>query len=46
VIEAAEEAILNSLFAATTTVGRDGHRAEAIPLDQILHLMKTYKRIP
>ena len=26
VFEAAEEAILNSLFAATTTVGRDGQQ--------------------
>ena len=46
VIEATEEAILNSLFAAATTIGRDGHRAEAIPLDQILRLMKRYNRIP
>jgi D-aminopeptidase len=31
--EATEEAILNSLFMAETTVGRDGHVAEALPLD-------------
>tara|TARA_B100000315_G_scaffold260732_1_gene324577 strand:+ start:75 stop:1250 length:1176 start_codon:yes stop_codon:yes gene_type:complete len=35
VVEATEEAILNALALATTTVGRDGHRAEAIPLKQL-----------
>ena len=45
VIEATEEAILNSLFTATTTTGRDGHKSEAIPLDEILKIMKKYNRI-
>ncbi len=45
VIEATEEAILNSLFAATTTVGRDGHKSEAIPIDEVLRIMKKYNRI-
>ena len=45
VIEATEEAILNSLFTATTTTGRDGHNSEAIPLDEILKIMKKYNRI-
>jgi len=31
--EAAEEAILNSLFKATLMEGRDGHVAEPLPLD-------------
>ncbi len=31
-VEATEEAILNALFAGETTVGRDGHRVEAMPL--------------
>ena len=31
--EAAEEAILNSLFKAVRTEGKDGHVAEALPLD-------------
>jgi len=31
-VEATEEAILNALTMATTVVGRDGHRAEAISL--------------
>jgi D-aminopeptidase len=34
-IEATEEAILNALTMATTVVGRDGHRVEAINLDRL-----------
>jgi len=37
--EAAEEAILNAMFKATTTVGRDGHTLEALPLDKIREIM-------
>ncbi len=33
--EAAEEAILNSLFKAERMEGRDGHTAEALPLDKL-----------
>jgi D-aminopeptidase len=39
-IEATEEAIINSLFAAETMVGRDGHRIEALPTDKVLELLK------
>lgn len=39
VVEATEEAILNALAMATTTIGRDGHRAEAIPLDKLKQLV-------
>lgn len=38
-IEATEEAILNALTMATTIVGRDGHRAEAINLDRLKALV-------
>jgi len=38
--EASEEAILNSLFRAVRTKGRDGHVAEAIPLDRVRALLK------
>ena len=38
-IEAVEEAIINSLFAAKTMTGRDGHEAKAIPVERILELM-------
>lgn len=34
-VEATEEAILNALTMATTVVGRDGHRAEAISLSRL-----------
>ncbi len=33
--EATEEAILDSLFKATSMTGRDGHRIRALPLDQL-----------
>lgn len=44
-IEATEEAILNSLFAAETMTGRDGHTIEALPREQVLEIMKKYGRI-
>ncbi|MFC3416596.1 DmpA family aminopeptidase [Algoriphagus hitonicola] len=39
-IEATEEAIINSLFAAETMVGRDGHQVEALPKEQVLEWIK------
>lgn len=39
-IEATEEAIVNSLFAAETMEGRDGHRVEALPREKVLELLK------
>jgi D-aminopeptidase len=44
-IEATEEAIINSLFAAETLEGIKGNKAEAIPLQKILPLLKKYNRI-
>ncbi|MGA6926574.1 MAG: P1 family peptidase, partial [Desulfosarcina sp.] len=38
-IEATEEAILNSLFMATTTSGYQGRVGEAIPLDRVVRLI-------
>ncbi len=38
--EAAEEAILNSLFKAVRTEGRDGRVAEALPLDRLRGILK------
>lgn len=40
VIEATEEAILNSLFMAKPMEGREGHRIEALPVDKLLPLLK------
>lgn len=45
-IEATEEAILNSLFAAETMQGRDGHRIEALPKQEVLEIMRNYSRSP
>lgn len=45
VIEATEEAILNSLFKATTVVGRDKHSAEALPLEQTISILKKYGKV-
>ena len=38
------EAILNSLLRATTVRGRDGHAAEAIPIDALRELLKRHGR--
>ncbi len=43
--EVTEEAILNALTMATTTVGRDGNTAHAIPLDRLVAIMKKYGRL-
>ncbi len=42
-IEATEEAIINSLFAATATVGKDGHRIEALPMEEVLKIIEGYQ---
>ena len=41
VIEATEEAILNSLFAARTMEGRNGNRIEALPREKVLELLRA-----
>lgn len=42
-IEATEEAILNSLFKATTVTG-NGRKIEALPIDKVKEIMKRYGR--
>ena len=44
-IEATEEAILNSLLAAETMVGRDGITFHALPHDQLVAVMRRYGRL-
>lgn len=44
-IEATEEAIINSLFAAKTVTGRNGNKAEALPIDQVISILKKYNNI-
>ncbi len=39
-VEATEEAVLNSLFAAITTSGIDGHVVEALPIDRVLEILR------
>lgn len=45
VIEATEEAILNSLFMATTATGMEGHTVEAIDVDKVLEVMRRHNLI-
>ena len=45
-IESTEEAIVNALVAARTTVGRDGVTAHALPHDRLLEVMAQYGRGP
>jgi D-aminopeptidase len=40
VVEATEEAVYNALFMATTVAG-NGHRVEAIPLEEVKRIMAT-----
>jgi D-aminopeptidase len=45
VIEATEEAIINSLFAAETVVGKDNVKLESLPIEMTLKILKDYNRI-
>jgi D-aminopeptidase len=42
VVEATEEAVLNSLFVADTVAGRDGHVRHGLPVDDVLALHWRY----
>ena len=44
VVEATEEAILNSMFKAKTIQGFNDHRVEALPLDKIKEFMKEEQK--
>ena len=43
-VDATEEAIVNSLFAAETMVGRDGNTAHALPIEMMLELVASPRR--
>jgi D-aminopeptidase len=43
-VEAVEEAVVNALFTATTTVGRDGNVLHALPLDRTLEVLERHGR--
>jgi D-aminopeptidase len=42
VVEATEEAIYNSLLRATTVTGRGGNKAEALPIDRTVAILRKY----
>jgi D-aminopeptidase len=44
-VEAAEEAIINALCAATTTTGRDDNILYALPVERLPAIMRTYGRL-
>lgn len=39
-IEATEEAIINSLFAAQTTTGDQGHQVDALPVEKVVEILR------
>lgn len=45
VIEATEEAILNSLFAAETTKGYQEHTIEKLPVPKVLEILRKYGKV-
>jgi D-aminopeptidase len=45
VVEATEEAVLNSLFAAPTVTGRDGNSSQGLPVDAVRDLLAAAGRI-
>ena len=44
-IEATEEAIINSMTTAVTTIGRNGNTIHAIPLDRLQAVIQKYSRL-
>jgi D-aminopeptidase len=45
VIEATEEAVVNALFKAHTTAGREGHTLYPLPIDRTLELLRQHGRL-
>jgi D-aminopeptidase len=46
VVEATEEAVLNSMLAAPTVTGRDGNTSPGLPAEQVRELLAEAGRIP
>jgi D-aminopeptidase len=44
-VEATEEAVVNALFAADTTIGRDGNVLHALPIDRTLGILSRAGRL-
>jgi len=45
VVEATEEAVLNSMLSSPTVVGRDGQRRQGLPADDVVRLLREYGRL-
>jgi D-aminopeptidase len=45
VIESTEEAILNSMFKATTMTGKEKRTIEALPIERVKEILKKYRRV-
>jgi len=45
VVEATEEAVINSMLKATTVVGRDSRIIKAIDIDELIKIMKKYNAL-
>ena len=44
VVEATEEAVLNSMVAAPTVTGRDGNTVPGLPVEQVRELLASQRR--
>lgn len=44
-VQAVEEAVINSMVAAKTMTGQDGHTVEALPHDRLREVLKKYNRL-
>jgi len=46
VVEATEEAILNSILRATSVTGVDGATAEALPIEETVEVLRRHRAVP
>jgi L-aminopeptidase/D-esterase-like protein len=45
-VDTTEEAVLNALWSAERTEGREGRVAEALPHEAVLELLESHRRLP
>ncbi len=45
VVEASEEAIVNSILRSKTTIGRDGNTRHAIPIEKLQNILRVHENI-
>jgi D-aminopeptidase len=45
VVDATEEAVLNSMLAAPTVVGRDGHTSQGLDPDAVVAILGAHGRL-